>query len=126
MGTKEQALVLLAFNCSHCSHTMIMKSEHQTQSEIMLAVSQAGNKIFRSNVGKVQTIDGRWFDTGLPKGHADLYGFRPDGQVFYIEVKSETGRVRPDQINFLETMRKNGALAGIARSVEDAMKIING
>lgn len=126
MGTKEQALVLLAFNCSHCSRTMIMKSEHQTQSEIMLAVSQAGNKIFRSNVGCVQTIDGRWFDTGLPKGHADLYGFRPDGQVFYIEVKSETGRVRPDQINFLETMRKNGALAGIARSVEDAMKIING
>lgn len=102
-----------------------MKSEHQVQSEIMLAVSQAGNKIFRSNVGKVQTIDGRWFDTGLPKGHADLYGFRPDGQVFYIEVKSETGRARPDQINFLETMRKNGALAGIARSVEDAMKIIN-
>ena len=102
-----------------------MKSEHTIQSEIMLAVSQAGNKIFRSNVGKVQMIDGRWFDTGLPKGHADLYGFRPDSQVFYIEVKSETGRVRPDQINFLETMRKNGALAGIARSVEDAMKIIN-
>ena len=55
-----------------------------------------------------------------------MYGFRPDGQVFYIEVKSETGRVRPDQIYFLETMRKNGALAGVARSVEDAMKIING
>lgn len=105
---------------------MEIKSEATVMKEIMLAVSQAGNKIFRSNVGRVQTIDGRWFDTGLPKGHADLYGFRPDGQVFYIEVKSETGRVRPDQINFLETMRKNGALAGIARSVEDAMKIING
>ncbi|MFC4652657.1 VRR-NUC domain-containing protein [Lactococcus nasutitermitis] len=103
-----------------------MKSEHQVQSEIMLAVSQAGNKIFRSNVGKVQTIDGRWFDTGLPKGHADLYGFRPDGQVFYIEVKNNKGRVRPEQKLFLETMRKNGALAGIARSVEDAMEIING
>ena len=105
---------------------MEIKSEATVMKEIMLAVSQAGNKIFRSNVGHVQTIDGRWFDTGLPKGHADLYGFRPDGQVFYIEVKSETGRARPDQINFLETMRKNGALAGIARSVEDAMKIING
>ena len=54
----------------------------------MLAVSQAGNKIFRSNVGKVQTIDGRWFDTGLPKGHADLYGFRPDGQVFCINLST--------------------------------------
>ena len=103
-----------------------MRSEHDIQNEIRLALTKAGCVAFRCTVGRVQTIDGRWFDTGLPKGHADLYGFRPDGQVFYIEVKSETGRVRPDQIKFLETMRKNGALAGIARSVEDAMKIING
>ncbi|MCB6852853.1 VRR-NUC domain-containing protein [Lactococcus lactis] len=103
-----------------------MKTEHDIQNEIRLGLAEKGIMCFRANVGRVKMKDGRWFDTGLPKGHADLYGFRPDGQVFYIEVKSETGRVRPDQINFLETMRKNGALAGIARSVEDAMKIING
>lgn len=95
-----------------------MKSEHQIQSEIMLAVSQAGNKIFRSNVGKVQTIDGRWFDTGLPKGHSDLYGFRPDGQIFYIEVKSETGRVRPDQVNFIHAMKRNGACSKDGKAYE--------
>ena len=46
---------------------------------VMLAVTEAGNQIFRTNVGKVRTPDGRYFDTGLPKGHSDLYGFRPDG-----------------------------------------------
>ena len=67
----------------------------------------------------------RHFDTGLPKGFSDLFGFRiSDGRAFFIEVKSPTGRVRPEQQNFIERMRSNGALAGIARSVEEARKII--
>ena len=67
----------------------------------------------------------RHFDTGLPKGFSDLFGFRiPDGRAFFIEVKSQTGKVRPEQQNFIEQMRSNGALAGIGRSVEDARKII--
>ena len=57
---------------------------------VMLAVTEAGNQIFRTNVGKVRTPDGRYFDTGLPKGHSDLYGFRPDGQIFYIETFQST------------------------------------
>ncbi|PGS81651.1 VRR-NUC domain-containing protein [Bacillus cereus] len=102
-----------------------MKSESQIMKEIILAVSQAGNMIFRVNVGKFQMKDGRWFDVGVPKGHADLYGFRPDGQIFYIEVKNEKGRARPDQVNFIHAMKRNGALAGVARSVEEALKIIS-
>ena len=53
-----------------------MKSEHEIQKEIQVALSQHKCTVFRANVGKVQTIDGRWFDTGLPQGHPDLYGFR--------------------------------------------------
>ena len=71
------------------------------------------------------TYDGRHFNTGLPKGFSDLFGFRiPDGRAFFIEVKAPTGRVRPEQQNFIEQMRSNGALAGVARSVEEARKII--
>lgn len=82
--------------------------------------------MFRVNVGKVRTADGRYFDTGLPKGFSDLFGFRPDGRIFFIEVKNETGRVRPEQEKFMEVMASRGALVGVARSVEDALKIVNG
>lgn len=81
--------------------------------------------LFRANVGQGFTKDGRFFSTGLPKGFSDLFGFRlSDGRAFFIEVKSPTGKVRPEQQNFIEQMRSNGALAGIARSVEEARKII--
>lgn len=103
-----------------------MTTESLIQSKIRVALSQAGHIVFRANVGKVRMADGRFFDTGLPKGFSDLFGFRKDGQIFFIEVKNETGRVRPEQKLFLETMRSLGAVAGVARSPEDALRIVNG
>ena len=101
------------------------KSEHDIQSLIRLELTKLGIPCFRVNVGKVRMADGRYFDTGLPKGFSDLFGFRPDGQIFFIEVKNETGKLRPEQEKFIEQMRKRGALAGVARNVEDAMEIVN-
>ncbi|HEO7896648.1 VRR-NUC domain-containing protein [Streptococcus agalactiae] len=103
-----------------------MTTESLIQNKIRVALSQAGHTVFRANVGKVKTADGRFFDTGLPKGFCDLFGFKPNGQIFFIEVKNETGRIRPEQKNFMEVMASKGALAGVARSVEDALKIVNG
>lgn len=103
-----------------------MQSEHAIQSAIMVAISQHHCTIFRSNVGKVKTIDKRWFDTGLPNGHPDLYGFRwSDGKVFYLEIKNERGRPRPDQIRFHKMLVSHHIIHGIARSVDDALKIID-
>ena len=73
---------------------------------------------------------------GLCKGSADLIGYRtititPEmlGQqveVFTsIEVKTPTGRVRPEQQAWLETVQAAGGIAGVARSVEDALRIMN-
>lgn len=98
--------------------------ERDVQNLIRIGVSDIA-LIFRANVGQGFTMDGRKFSTGLPKGFSDLFGFRiPDGKAFFIEVKSPTGRIRPEQQNFIDRMRENGALAGIARCVEDARKII--
>ena len=103
-----------------------MATESLIQNQIRVELSKAGYTVFRINVGKVRMADGRWFETGAPKGFSDLFGFRPDGQIFFIEVKNEKGRLRDDQKKFMEAMKKRGALVGVARSVEDAMRIVDG
>ena len=101
-----------------------INKETVLQNEIRLALSEIAI-VFRANVGKVRMADGRFFDTGLPKGFSDLFGFRKsDGKIFYIEIKTEKGRLRPDQKHFLKTMSEYNTITGVARSVEDAMKIV--
>ena len=101
--------------------------ETKIQNEIRIALSKHDCTVFRANVGKVMMNNGRWFDTGLPKGHPDLYGFRhSDGKCFYVEVKTKTGRLRDDQKRFAEYVRQFPVLYGVARSAEDAINIIEG
>ena len=69
-----------------------MTEEHRIQNEIRLALSDSC-VIFRVNVGQVRTPDGRYFDTGVPQGFSDLFGFRKsDGTAVFIEVKTPKGR----------------------------------
>lgn len=99
-------------------------SETDIQNEIRLAL----NKIaitFRANVGVFYTRDGRPIRTGLPKGFSDLFGFRrSDGRIFFIEVKTKKGKLRDDQVQFLEAMKQLGAITGVARSTSEAIEII--
>lgn len=102
-----------------------MKSEHRIQDEIKLAVSAHQCTIFRVNVGSVKMADGRYFTAGVPSGHPDLYGFRwSDHQVFYIEVKNERGKPRKDQVAFHRFLTTKHIIHGIARSADDAVKIV--
>ena len=102
-----------------------MKTETDIMNEIRLALSAAGHMNFRANVGKVKMADGRWFSTGLPDGFSDLFGFRKtDAKIFFIEVKTQTGKLRKDQERFLTAMNQRGAIVGVARSTEDALKIV--
>lgn len=89
--------------------------------EIMLALSADGHFVYRTNVGTFYTIDGRPVRTGLPVGFSDLAGHRAaDCRAFYFEVKTPTGRVRPEQRAFIDAMLKRGAIAAIVRSVDEA------
>lgn len=102
-----------------------MTNEHKIQNDIRVALSKHQCTVFRVNVGNVRTADGRFFSAGVPSGHPDLYGFRwPDKQVFYIEVKNERGKPRADQIQFHEMLVQRGIIHGIARSANDAIKIV--
>ncbi len=126
-----------------------MTQEHSIQNDIRNNTTDIA-VLFRANVGSFMVIDGhghdaravapkaahgraasegnmRHFDTGLPKGFSDLFGFRKsDGRAVFIEVKTPTGRIRPEQQNFINKMRLYGALAGVARNVQDARTIIEG
>lgn len=101
------------------------KTEHEIQSNILLEVSKAGHKIWRSNAGKIKNAQtGTWINL-LPKGFPDTFGFRKsDGKFFAIEVKTATGRLRKEQIQFAKFAATQPILYGVARSVEDAIKII--
>lgn len=101
-----------------------MTEETALQNAIRAAVSPYC-LIFRINVGTLQTVDGRMIKTGVPPGFSDLFGVRiKDGRAVFIEVKTPTGRASPKQKNFIEKMKSVGAIAGICRSVDDALKLI--
>lgn len=99
-------------------------TEKEVQNNIRIALSKYA-VVFRANVGLFYTKYGQPIRTGLPNGFSDLFGFRRlDGKIFFIEVKGKNGRVRKDQKKFIESVTKLGALAGVAYSVDDALKII--
>jgi hypothetical protein len=91
---------------------------------IQLALSEAGHVCFRANVGTFRTQDGRWFSTGLPPGFSDLFGFTTAGRPFFFEVKTPTGRVRPEQDAFIAAMRSHGVIAEVVRSVDEALTFV--
>ena len=41
-----------------------------------------------------------------------------------IEVKTPTGRLRPEQEQWMKVVRAAGGIAGVARSVEDAEALV--
>jgi len=99
-------------------------TEHDIQNSIRMKLSELGYCVFRVNVGRFKTEDGRWFDTGLPKGFSDLMAVK-DGRVYFLEVKTETGKASPEQLNFLAVMRdRYGCVTSIVRSVDDAVRTV--
>ena len=100
--------------------------EHEIQSQIMIDVSKHDCHIFRTNTGTVEMKRGGYFRAGPPSGFPDLTGFKDsNGKIFFIEVKKRTGRARDDQIQFHYMLANHGIIHGIARSPEDALKIID-
>jgi hypothetical protein len=110
-------------------------SEQSIQQHIRLACSTGDCRLFRNNTGTLRDQHGRPVQFGLCKGSADLIGWRSItitsdmvGQkiaVFTsVEVKSSSGRVKPEQKQWLDAVQAAGGIAGVARSVEDAQRLI--
>lgn len=115
-------------------------TEADIQRQIRMAISPFGT-YFRANVGQawtgsdyIQIENGlliknpRPFNTGLPKGFPDLFGFtlKDDIPIFTaVEVKTPKGRLRQDQAYMLDFLKAKGAIVGVARSADDAIKIVS-
>ena len=106
-------------------------SEQHIQQHIRLACSTGLVRLFRNNTGVLRDQHGRPVSFGLCKGSADLIGWTTRtitadmvGQqvaVFTsIEVKTASGRLTPEQRQWLAAVEDAGGIAGVARSVADA------
>jgi hypothetical protein len=103
---------------------------------IMLGCSNGPVRLWRNNCGSLQDKTGRWVKFGIANpGGSDLIGFRtitvgPEHlgkrlAIFAaVECKSTSGRIRPKQQVFIDNVKKCGGLAGVARSVEEAKKVL--
>lgn len=94
------------------------------QNAIRVALSKRGI-VLRLNNGVFYTESGQRIASGLPPGTSDLL-FIGEGRAAFIEVKTPTGRVSPAQQHFIDVVRSHGVRAGVARSVDEAIKIIEG
>jgi hypothetical protein len=92
-------------------------------------------RLFRNNTGTLLDRRGKPVSFGLHRGSGDLIGWRsvtvtPDmlGRTVAIlasvEVKAPRGRPTPDQIHWAAAVQAAGGIAGIARSPEDARRLL--
>ena len=110
-------------------------TEQQIQQHIRLTCSTGATRLFRNNTGTLRDQHGRPVSFGLCKGSADLIGWTTRtitqemvGQriaVFTsIEVKAASGRLRPEQRQWLDAVQAAGGIGGVARSVDDARALL--
>jgi len=109
---------------------MANESESVIQNKIMIALNKGATRVFRNNVGAYKGTQGQWIEFGLRKGSGDLIGWKtieitPEmvgtkiAQFLSVEVKSKTGKIREEQLNWQKQVQNSGGIAIIARCVDD-------
>lgn len=104
--------------------------ESDLLTDLLVAASKLGARLWRNTSGFC-TCRGRAIRYGVAApGGSDLIGYLPVtiteahvGQTLavFVAVEAKTGKLRPtpEQAAFLRVIREHGAIAIVARSVED-------
>jgi hypothetical protein len=121
-------------------------NENALGKKICLMASELGHRIFRSNVGegwigqatffskpaKIEVYPGdviirkaKRIHFGLCNGQGDYIGFSKTGKFISIELKTETGKIREEQILFSDAVNRAGGIAGIVMSEEEAFDLLS-
>lgn len=124
-------------------------SEMNLLRSILLACSRGPTRLFRQNVGqgwvgqsrrfsRAETVvvqpgdvlirNARPLQAGLCEGSSDLIGWtQRDGRAVFtaVEVKAERGRVTDGQRQFIDVVSSAGGIAGVVRSVDEALALIS-
>ena len=82
--------------------------------------------VWRNNTGALKDPKGRLVRYGLCVGSSDIIGIAPDGVFVAVECKAERGKVTDQQEKFIANVRRQGGRAGVARSADEAVRIMNG
>ena len=105
---------------------MQMNRETILQNKIIVALCERGFFAVNHTVGDFFTQYGGRVSVGTP-GESDIWGVRsPDGKAFFIEVKLPGEKPRQNQLDFIEAMKKTGAIAGWCTSIPEALSIVFG
>ena len=102
-----------------------MTPESKLKAQVELYLSELGYIPLRLNVFQAFTRDGVPIRTGLPKGTSDLLAISPSGQAVFIETKVHPRKPTAEQLNFIEVMRKQGAIAGVVYSIDELKILLN-
>ena len=96
-------------------------TESRLVHEIMREVGKYA-AVFRCNSGQIRLPSGKVF-RGLPAGFSDIMAVLPGGRVAFIECKTCQGKLSPQQEKFIAKMQGLGAIAGVARSPDEALAL---
>jgi hypothetical protein len=116
----------------HDIHTGLIGDTHLFRNNVGLAYT---GDVKRHGNGTITIENARPIKFGLCKGSSDLIGWtriqitpemigRTVAVFTAIEVKSATGRASKEQKNFIKRIHDCGGIAGIARSLYDADKVV--
>ena len=97
-----------------------LERETPLMRQIRDALSRTGRCTLWRNICGVDVTRGVRY--GLGVGSADLVGFiHGAARALFIEVKTSTGRISPEQHAWIEFVRSKGAAAYVVRSVPEAL-----
>lgn len=103
-----------------------MSVTQKLTNDIVAAFSERGHLLCRNNSGVAQ-LKGRYVRFGVGPvggGGGDLIGLTSWGQFVSIEIKVGKDRQSSKQAKWEAWVRRRGGIAGVARSVDDALALV--
>lgn len=91
--------------------------------QIEIELCNAGCFVLRQNSGIYYSKDGQAVRIGFP-GLSDLLAVNPAGEAVFLEVKPDhKAHRRPEQLKFIDAMKKRGYRAGFVTTPAEALEV---